>query len=136
MTAPKRGEYLIDELLEAPDYAALLRRALADCKRAGLPFAEAWAQVLDDFPPPPGYGATSLSGATRGRGERRSTFGVESPIAFIRRHFEAAYHGERAAIYCVEDCDVLAVRGSRRCPLHADLHEDRMRGASALPSAA
>lgn len=133
MSPPRSSDHLIHSLLEAPDYPRQLREHLEESKRSGIDFENAWRDALYAHPPPYGYGARTTKAAGSGSGSR--AFGVESPIAFIRRHFEAAYRGERASAYCIEDCDALAERGSTQCPLHRALHEEAMRGAAAYPSA-
>lgn len=126
----RSSDHLIHALLEAPDYPRALGDKLAESKRLGLDFEEAWRLALEAHPAPYGYGSRRSSSA--GTGSR--PHGIESPLAFIRRHFKAAYEGREAARYCYEDCDRLRAPGSMRCSIHDALHEEAMRGAAAYPS--
>lgn len=82
---------------------------LADAKRAGVAFEDAWAEAMSAVAiEDPGWGSS-----IRAKGNP----GVESPLRFLRRHMRAAYEGSDAARYCRHrDCAELTF--DRYCRRH------------------
>jgi hypothetical protein len=101
-------------LREAVDeYATRAREILERERAAGRPFEDAWSEVEGAIRPLDAKGWGTLEG--------RDWDGVETPLAFLYRHFRAAYVGRSAARYCADDCPAWAEPDSDFCEVHDQL---------------